>query len=507
MSPSRLHRWLDRSWLCLVAGSLMGLAYAPFGWWWAPLLLLQPLWVAARHPHPNVRIWRGWLFGLGYFPVGAWWFVDTLREHIGYGWPAALGGHLLITGACALAPTVVCWLAGYIRTSPARWVVATVALWVVVEDIRFQAFGGGPWMSLGLSQVNTPLAGFYPLIGELGTSFIVCLLAGFVWWLSLATDRPARLVKAGMVVLGVYVCGWGLQQIMWTAAEKQEQTIALVQSAVAQSEKQDRASEAARLQELAALTRPHLHTARLIIWPETVVTLDRSDIHQGLQQLQTQAMRARSTILLGAYEPSMGGQRYNTAFTLGYEAGQVYHKRHLVPFGEYVPRWLSVLTPHVPGDSERHTGRGTPLIANTGVLYGVSICWEGSFSRDMSPLVRAGAHVLVNIANEAWFAGSSLPPQNLDAMRVRAMETGRDVIRVANYGPGAIINSEGQITQFLAADRAGSVAGTITPRSGMTPFVLLGQDFISLCCLGMIVVILFGRCLALFRKEDKKQYA
>lgn len=468
----------------------MAFAYAPFGWGWLPLLLLQPLLAASMHPDANTRIWRGWLFGLGYFPVGAWWFAETLTVHLGYGWLGALGGHLLITGACALAPTVFCWLAGYMRLRPTQWAVAVSLLWVLIEDLRFQAFGGGPWMSLGLSQVDTPLAGFYPVLGELGTSFFVCLLAVLLaQWLR---DRfKAQLWTLGIVTACVVLTGTGLRYINWTQPVGSPQPIALVQTAVTQQQKQNREAEAERLAQLAALSRPFLGSARFIIWPETVVTLDRQDVNGLLAQLQNEAMFARSTILVGAYQPTMTGQRFNTAYTLGYEAGQTYYKRHLVPFGEYVPDFLEFVSGHVPGDSQRGHGRASSLIANSGVLYGITICWEGSFSRDVLPLVRNGAHVIVNVANEAWFAGSTLPPQNLDAMRVRAMESGRDTVRVANFGPGAIINHRGEITHRLAALQADAIAGVLQPRRGATPFASVGADFISLlallCLAGLLI--------------------
>jgi len=484
--PSDIHRLLDRSWLCLPAGAMMAFAYAPFGYYGLVFLLLQPLLVAARHHDANVRIWRGLLFGIGYFPIGAYWFAETLRDHLGYDWPLALGGHLMITGACALAPCIFCWLAGYLRASGLRWVLLVSALWVVVEDIRFQAFGGGPWMSLGLSQVDSPLAGYYALVGEIGSSFFVCLIAGLIWILATNVDKRRRIVSGGVIALTVAGGAW-LHSINWTKAIGDPQSLALVQTAVSQEEKQDRSSEAERLNELADLSRPYLGSANLIIWPETVVTLDRQDVDSVLASLGQEAMFARSTLLLGAYEPGLSGKRFNTAFTLGFEGEQTYRKRHLVPFGEYVPGYLSFLNGHVPGDEYRSLGRTAKLIANSGVLYGVSICWEGSFSRDMSPLVRSGAHVLVNIANEAWFAGSTLPPQNLDAMRVRAMETGRETVRVANFGPGAILSSKGEIVYKLSSDKADSVQGMIQPRTGLTPFVVLGEDLITLVAVFVLV--------------------
>ena len=474
----------------------MAFAYAPFSQAWLVFLFLQPLWLAARHPDPNTRIWRGLLFGLGYFSIGAYWFIGTLREHLDYSWPIALGGHLLITGACALAPTTFCWLGGYIKAKPFPRLIALAALWIVIEDIRFQAFGGGPWLSLGLSQIDMPLAGLYPVFGEVGTSFFVAIVVGLVSFVFIGdgteSDKKSNQRSIAFSIVLVFLTmllAEALKLVQWTDAVGDRQAVALVQTAVSQQERKNLSSQSDRLESLASLTNPFLGKAKFIIWPETVVTLDRHDVKQRLETLNEKAMFAGSSILIGAYEPSMTGMRYNTAFTLGYESGQTYRKRHLVPFGEYVPRLLTFLRGHVPGDVYRSQGRSPSLIANNGTLYGISICWEGSFSRDIAPLTKSGAHVLVNIANEAWFAGSSLPAQNLDAMRVRAIENGRFSVRVANFGPGAIIDESGQLNVVIQAGSPSSAMGYVQARTGMTPFIFLGEDLITLSALLMIVII------------------
>jgi len=277
--------------------------------------------------------------------------------------------------------------------------------------------------------------------------------------------------------------------VQWTEHTGEPLDIALVQTAVSQAEKRDLSTQTERLIHLGNLSKPYLGKAKLIIWPETVVTMNKGDINKTLATLGDQAMFARSTILVGAYQSTLNSARYNTAFTLGYEGGQQYQKRHLVPFGEYVPDYLWFLDEYVPGDQHRSLGRFPMLIANSGTLFGISICWEGSFSRDNTPLVRAGAHALINIANEAWFAGSSLPKQNLDAMRLRAIETGRPVIRVANFGPGAIISHNGKITTPLAGNTANASMGSVQPRIGFTPFIRLGADFILLWAIGIVIII------------------
>lgn len=491
-------RWLvaslDTEIACALAGASMALCFAPFYLWWLCWLLPLPLFIACQHPNPAVRVRRGALFGIMYFGLGSYWFAQTLILQLGFSWVTGIAGHLVIAGACALAPTIFCWLAGYMRHAARLWPLLLPMLWVVIEDVRFQAFGGGPWMSFGLSQIDSPLAGYLPIVGEIGTSGVVCVLSYLLLTLLAKGTRTAKLTTLllpSSALVGIIVGGYWLTQIDWTQQSGAALPFAMVQTATSQHEKVKPELQQNRLEQLSALSRPYFGKAALVIWPETVVTLERKQIVSALQHLTETMQSSNSTILMGAFEASLNRHMFNTAFTFGYEGGQTYRKRHLVPFGESVPFLLSFMDAHVPGDQMRGLGKIPELIAIRGQLLGISICWEGAFSRDITPLVRSGAGILVNVANEAWFAGSPLPQQNLDAMRVRAWETGRPAVRVANFGPGAIIDEKGRILTALPATVPGSAIGSITPRSGSTPYMRLGSDFVLFFSFAIVIVIAF----------------
>jgi len=469
----------------------MSLCFAPFYIWWLAWVLMIPLLLSGQQKNPEVRILRGALFGIMYFGVGSYWLSITLVEQVDFSWPTALLSNFLIAGACALAPTTVCWLMGYLRQIKTIQPVMIVALWVFIEDIRFQAFGGGPWISLGQSQIGSPLAGFFPIIGEVGTSGLVVLINYLLLQLLLSESKNTNLGKRvyiPVIILVLSSFGYWSKHHAWTTPIGPEITVAMVQSAISQKEKMNSQGDDLQLKQLHDLSQQHLGNTDLIIWPETVVSLEKQQIVEKLIVLDQQAQQLHSTLLIGGFESNLNQGMYNTAFTLGIEGQQSYSKRHLVLFGEYIPSFLSFLDQHLPGDQFRRQGKIPELISINGQLMGVSICWEGAFSRDMTSLVRAGATTLINVANEAWFANSSLPVQNLDAMRIRALETGRSAVRVANMGPGAIIDSNGEKQANLNANKAGSVKGRVQPRSGTTPFVLIGEDTIMLISFVLLMV-------------------
>lgn len=469
----------------------MSFCYAPFSLWWLAWILPIPLALNAASPDPALRVRRAALFGFAYFGFGSWWLADTMVTHLDYGWLAAVTANAAIAAACALGPVIWCWAAGYFRRAGVLWYVALPCVWLVVEDVRFRVFGGGPWMSLGLSQVDGPLAGYVPVFGEIGTSAVVVLVVlQLTRLLQLSAGRRRAPVPVA-VLLTVVAVGLVLQTVVWTRPAGSPVPIAMVQSATPQSEKQDRTLDLARIDGLARLSRPALDQARVLIWPETVFALDHQTVLDRLARLDRDLSRRGATLLLGAFEQS-SGKTYNSVLTIGASGGQRYRKRHLVPFGETaVGGMFSWIDAHAPGDSSRGAGRRAAPIEVDGISFGVSICWEGSFARDIVPLVDAGAGVLVNVANEAWFAKTPLPLQNLDAARMRALETGREVVRVANSGPGGIIAPDGVVSTALSGNTAGMAVGHVTPRAGRTPFTYFPdgmQALFALALIGMIVV-------------------
>lgn len=361
---NQLWEFADTNWMCAIAGALMPLCFAPFHLWWLCWILLLPLIIACHHENAETRILRGGLFGIFYFGIGSYWLTQTLVTQVDFSWTSAIASNALIAGACALAPSTFCWLAGYMKSIKYCWLVLLPLLWIIVEDIRFQAFGGGPWMSLGHSQLDSPIAGYFPILGEVGTSGIVILISyGLLSFLTSSTQK--RLVL-GAVIAAILVFGQWSKNHQWTKAVGPEISVAIVQSAITQQQKMNKNTYASKLTELENLSLPLLGEVQLIIWPETVVTLEKHLIIEQLSSLSKQAKELKSTLLIGAFEASLDNHLFNTTFTLGYEDRQSYRKRHLVPLGEYVPSYLSFIDEYVPGDQYRSLGKTPELISING---------------------------------------------------------------------------------------------------------------------------------------------
>lgn len=478
----RVQTWLEPGWrgdlLALVAGGLLPLAFAPFSLF--PLAVLSPavLFALWSEGGPGAGFRRGFLFGLGLFGVGVSWVYVAI--HV-YGYtgvvPSALLTALFVAvlalypGLCGYAAV---WLRRRCRISQTFWLVGAVpALWVGIEWLRGWFLSGFPWLELGYSQIDSPLAGLGPLTGVYGLSWAVVLSAGAL--VAAGGARTRRLwvgVVAGLAALWV---GSGLLgTIDWTKPSGKPIRVALVQGDLPQITKWDPEQIKRRLELYADLTLPRLGKADLIVWPENSLTLFYHDLKNDyLAWLQEKAKASGTDVVLGL--PVMdekSGRYYSSMMSLGRHEG-FYHKRHLVPFGEYVPfgRLLRGLigffdlpmSGFSPGPAHQ------PLLQVDGQRAGVSICYEDAFGAEVAEALPR-ATLLINGSNNAWYGDSLAPHQHLQISRMRALETGRPLLRATTNGITALVGPHGHLRAEAPQFRTYVLEGTVQPMAGMTPF-------------------------------------
>lgn len=464
-------------WLAFPAGLLLAAAFAPLGV--APLAVLCPaflflLWEGAA---PRAAAWRGFLFTGGTFLAGTYWLYNSI--HLVGQAPLWIALFLML-GLVAIMGSYTALL-GYavarwgVASGPLRWLVLLPAGWVVVEWIRGWFLSGFPWLALGYSQLETPLRGYAPVSGVYGTSLAAALMAGAVVTLLLGR-RAARLTALGLVLL-IVIAGAQLARVEWTAPRGTELSVALVQGAVPQSMKWEAGQRERTLELYAGLTAPHLGTD-IIVWPEAALPALERDIRPFLDSLHAAARGRGSDVILGQLrrDPEAGSY-YNALLALG-ESEQWYDKRRLVPFGEFFPvpaqvrEWLRLM--NLPYSDFEAGADDQPPLAAAGETLAPTICYEDAYASEQLALVRDST-LLVNVTNDAWFGDSTAPHQHLDISRMRALETGRPMLRATNDGVTALIAHDGTLTATLPQFQAGVLTGTVQPRVGHTPYVRSGN--------------------------------
>jgi apolipoprotein N-acyltransferase len=280
---------------------------------------------------------------------------------------------------------------------------------------------------------------------------------------------------------------WGaifIDDIEWTQPTGREITVAIVQGAVPQEMKWTPQQHDATLELYRELTVPHWGTD-LIVWPESALPNWADALADYLSNLWQEARVHRSDMLIGQIRvDEKDGKPYNSVLGLS-DNVQWYNKHHLVPFGEYFPvpafmrEWLRLMS--LPHSDFTSGAKVQPALQVAGQKVAVTICYEDAFATTQLPLLKE-ATLLVNVTNDAWFGASTARHQHLQISRMRALEAGRPLLRAANDGISAIIDSRGEVLSQLPSFESAVLTGIVQPRSGLTPYARTGNwPVVSLC--------------------------
>lgn len=478
----------------VVAGLMTPLAFAPLDWW--PLAILGPallflLWLDAS---PRQAAVLGLLFGLGFFGIGINWVFISVHYY-GY---VDFSFSLVITAVLVFFMALFPALVGYTLTrffprnfhhqaSRYKLLLAIPAFWVLGEWIRGWFMTGLPWLSLGYSQLSSPLAGLAPVFGVYGVSWVVALSSALVVAVLLSA-RQRWLYSA--VLLLVWSGVWGLGLVPWTHPIGEPIKATLLQANIPQDLKWHPSMREPTIAIYAEMTRENWATSDLIIWPESAIPGFYHEVEGFLDELEVEAQEQQTDLLIGVLSMNLETQQYyNSMLSLGQSRG-FYHKQHLVPFTEYLPlkNWLGGFVKFIqvpmsdfsPGEDDQ------PLLSVAGQKVGISICFDGVFGEELIRTLPQ-ASLLVNVSNDAWFADSWAPPQHLQIAQMRALESGRYMLRATNTGVTAVVDEKGRITAQAPQFETTFLNAEAQPRAGTTPYVLWANTPVVLGSLALIV--------------------
>jgi apolipoprotein N-acyltransferase len=487
----RLPRWTGAV-AALAAGAAWPLAFAPFAWSPLALLALALLFALWREGSPWQAFRRGYLFGLGMFGVGVYWVYISMYWYGGMG--AALS--VFITALLAVTMAIFPALAGLLGMlllrgrGPLAAILVLPAVWTLAEWMRGWFLTGFTWLQIGYSQIDTPLAGYAPLFGVYGLSLCAALSAALLC-AALARDVSSRLRAGALGALALlWLGGAVLAQIEWSREAGSPLRVALVQGNIPQDLKWAPSMREASVELYTRLSRPHWASSDLVVWPETAIPMTYAEARPWLEALAAEADAGGASLLAGLiYVDPRSGRYYNSMVNAA-RHHEIYHKRHLVPFTEYLP-FRSVLGDlidafAIPMSDFASGAANQPPISAAGQRLGMSICFEDAFGEE---LIRdlPEATLLVNVSNDAWFRDSAAPAQHLQIARMRALETGRWLARGTNTGMTAIIDHRGRLTAVAPPFTAHVLTGEVQPRTGSTPYVLIGNQGFLLLALCMLL--------------------
>jgi len=495
----------------VVAGAATVFGFAPFGVAALPvvtLALLILLWQHARSARAAAAM--GFAFGIALFGAGASWVFIALNTFGGMALPLAALGTAGFCAYLSLYPAAAGWLAvKWTAAGSLPRALAAAAAWTLAEWARSVVFTGFPWLSLGYATLPggtpSPLAGYGPIGGVFLVSLAIALAAAALAGTLDAVTSAARARTAALVAVMVVLVGAGaaLSGVEWTAVAGKPIAVSLVQGNIEQDLKFDpdfRERTFAVYTDLVAASR-----GRLVVLPESAFPVFADEVPDAVLRRAVDAVAPRDgDVLIGMFTaeppraPDAAPRYYNSVVSVGTAVPQLYRKRHLVPFGETIPLepfvgWFIRRILAIPLASQARGEPDPPPLRLAGERVAVNICYEDAFGADIRGQARS-ATLLVNVTNDAWYGRSVAASQHNQIAAMRALETGRPLLRATNTGITSAIDHDGREIGRLPWFTRGILETAVAGRQGVTPYVRWGDAPIVAFALALLVgALLFGR--------------
>lgn len=477
-------RWISRpGWpghlLALAAGALTPLALAPFDYWPLAILSIALLYLGLRGLPGKSALWRGWWYGFGAFGAGTSWIYVSIHDYGAASVPLASFLMLGFTAGVAFFFALPAWLwARCLRrdNAPLGDALAFAALWLALELFRSWFLTGFPWLYAGYSQLQGPLAGLVPVGGVWLSSFVIALSAALLVNLPRLFAHGASLLLGLVLLLGPWAAGLYLKGHAWTHSAGEPLRVVAIQGNIAQELKWDPNQVRAQLDLYRDLSLPQ-QDVDLIVWPETAVPI-LQDMASGYLGAMGQVADEKNAALITGVPVrerlADGKSRYFNGITVVGEGAGTYLKQKLVPFGEYVPlpdllRGLIAFFDLPMSDFARGPA-DQPLLKAKGYQIAPYICYEVVYP-EFAAALAAQSQVLLTVSNDTWFGTSIGPLQHLQMAQMRALESGRWMIRATNNGVTGLIDPYGRIVRQIPQFQQGILRGEVIPMQGLTPYL------------------------------------
>ena len=494
--------------LALVAGAAMSLSFAPFELWWIAPLCVGCLYAIIQSNPSKSAAGLGFLFGLGYFGVGVSWVYNSLHDFGGASPPIGVMLTAFLVCFLSLYPCLAAYTFRRLtRIQNARMTVFNAAffasLWAIAELLRAKILGGFPWINIGYSQTTGPLGSLAPIVGVYGIGFVLVFWS--VLLTTIAVTKQPLITRIGSVLWFVLipVLGIALAELSFSTPTDEQFKVRIVQANIPQELKFSKERLQASLNEYTKLSLDAEEGTDLIVWPETAIPTYFQNVERAMANFVQQMDDRGIEVLSGGFYNDDSGN-YNAVRQLGGEK-VLYQKRHLVPFGEYIPfrfafQWFSRFVTISTHDLSVPTTPLEPIVV-AGMPLGLSICYEDTFGEEMRVLLPE-SRVLVNVSNDAWFGDSFAPHQHEQMARMRAREFSRPMVRATNSGVSSFIDEKGNILGRIAHDRQGVLDRTVVPQQGQTPYAATGN-----WPLGIFSLIIIAISAGLHNRRCRVQYA
>jgi apolipoprotein N-acyltransferase len=487
-------------------GMSLVFAYAPFSYWPIALFVPSLIFIVVDKLSPKRTAKILFIFAFGWFASGISWVHVSIDQFGGIPLVFSLTLMLLLCLYLALFAALAGFLAAFFSNNKRLNLWLLPPLWLLCEYLRSVFLTGFPWLSLGYSQVDSPLSSFAPVVGEVGiTAILLYINVAFYTLFSqffkvlkakksadvnYTTDNSEQIHKrsiyfSAFVLITISLSGYILGNVKWVKPQNKTINVAIIQGNIEQSMKWKPELEWPTMLKYLDLTRVN-NDADLIVWPESAVPALEPASQDYLSTVNRSALLNDSAIITGIQNYDRSSKKfYNGLIVLGkkdaedetgysYYSRNRYYKNHLLPIGEFVP-FQEILRPiaplfNLPMSSFSPGPYQQPNLVANGLSILPLICFEIAFPHQLAAIFTRQTDLILTVSNDAWFGDSHGPHQHMDIARMRAIEFARPVIRSTNNGVTGVVDHQGNMIATIEQFKEAVLRADIPLVSGRTPY-------------------------------------
>ena len=456
--------------LALFFGALTSLSFEPFGFWPLAFIGLAGWFSLLSRNQLKSRIYISYLFGAG---------LLLINQH----WTGIYVGNVPWLILC-LSQALIFMVPAFFVSKGSKFNHYLFALSYVLTELllRTVPFTGFGWTRLSFTQVDSPLAGIYPI----GGVALVALVLGLI--------SSARKFRSLVIAALLPAVCWFIPANVQT---QEPISIALVQGGVVNLglDFNSKPQEVFKRHLDQSLSSIRSNEVDLVIWPENSVDVDVNTNPQVNESIKNLSMTLNTPILIGAVTKSMAGPK-NQSILYNSDKGQIYTKRYLTPFGEYLPlRYVAEkVSQYAAQITDFSAGEQNVVFDVNSRKFNTLICYELINDSFVSESTN---DFLVVQTNNATFGNTNQLDQQHNIARVRALESARDIAYVSTTGTTSFISSQGKILSSLDKFKPATLKGQINTSQGLTYRQSLG-DLVE----PLAIIALLGLLLLRVRRES-----
>ncbi len=495
-----------QNWLCFCSGLSLVFAYAPFSHWYLALFLPSIVLYLVRDIPPKQAAKLVGIFAFGWFATGISWVHVSIDQFGGLPLVASIGLMLMLCLYLAIFPAFSAYLAARFSKNKQLNLWLLPSFWLFTEYLRAVVLTGFPWLSLGYSQIDSPLSVYAPVIGEVGITALVLLFNIFLVYIVIAIKQGKATSLMLSITLLIVITGIGaiFSQINWVKHSGKTAKVALVQGNIPQAIKWAPEQEWPTMLKYLDLSRVN-YGADIIVWPESAIPAMEPAVQDYLTSVNRSALLNNSAIVTGIINYNFETKQYfNSLIVLGkkqlddeqgyfYNHSNRYSKNHLLPIGEFVP-FQELLRPIAPffnlpmSSFSRGNYQQNNLVAKEFSLLPL-LCFEIAFPHQLAANLTNKTDLLLTVSNDAWFGGSHGPHQHMEIARMRALEFGRPLLRATNNGITAVVDHKGSFIERIAQFKEGVLKTEVPLVEEYTPYSQWPRLILLIMIIMPIVII------------------